>query len=294
MPINHTKRACVFAHYDKDGIVDRYVYYYLQKLKLISKEIVFVTVSNISLDDKKHLNEIGVTILQRENVGYDFYSYKVGIDYLKDKEYKELILCNDSVYGPIYSLESVFVQMEKYNVDFWGITSSSMISIHIQSYFIVFREELLSSDFFYSFWENVKPLEDKVQIIKMYEIGLTQFFNNKKFNYCSLINIKEDSFFYKKGMYLIKRMLSAPNKILRFALNPGLYLKNFKRSNHNPVLQSWEDLIKNQKSPFLKTSLFTSNEERNKNILKLKSILDEGNSNLLEIIQLHSKRFNKF
>ena len=37
------KRAAVFAHYDKDKIIDDYVIYYLKSLKEIFDNIVFVS-----------------------------------------------------------------------------------------------------------------------------------------------------------------------------------------------------------------------------------------------------------
>ena len=41
------KRAVVFAHYDKDNIVDDYVIYYIKALKEIAETIIFVSCNNI-------------------------------------------------------------------------------------------------------------------------------------------------------------------------------------------------------------------------------------------------------
>ena len=139
------KRACVFSHFDKHNNVDEYVYYYLQSLLSVAKKIIFVTVVDISINDINKLEKLGIEVIKRKNVGYDFYSYKIGIDTLNLAQFDELIICNDSVYGPITPIETVFETMAPLKCDFWGITGNSTISYHIQSYFIVYRKDILNS-----------------------------------------------------------------------------------------------------------------------------------------------------
>ena len=40
------KRLCIFAHYDKDNLIDDYVIYYLRELKKSFNKIIFVSDSD--------------------------------------------------------------------------------------------------------------------------------------------------------------------------------------------------------------------------------------------------------
>ena len=45
-------RTVVFAHYDKDSVIDDYVIYYLKALKEIAQNIVFVSCGSLSEYEK--------------------------------------------------------------------------------------------------------------------------------------------------------------------------------------------------------------------------------------------------
>ena len=45
------KRAIVLVHYDRNNIVDDYVYYYLKELQKNASHLVFVSTVKLSYDD---------------------------------------------------------------------------------------------------------------------------------------------------------------------------------------------------------------------------------------------------
>ena len=49
------KRVCIFAHYDRDDIVDDYVIYYLKALQKICATIIFVSDCNLSKEEIKKI-----------------------------------------------------------------------------------------------------------------------------------------------------------------------------------------------------------------------------------------------
>ena len=85
-------RAIVFVHYDKDNLIDDYVYFYLKELQKVSDYIVFVTVVKLSINDINKLNTICNDVILRENVGYDFMSYKVGLESFDYQTFDEVII----------------------------------------------------------------------------------------------------------------------------------------------------------------------------------------------------------
>ena len=106
------RRAAVFAHYDKDNLIDDYVIYYVKALKEICEKVVFVSCCELSLEEKEKLNGIADYIIAERHEEYDFGSYKRGFFYLKNNEMlneiDELVFANDSCYGPLFPLKNVF------------------------------------------------------------------------------------------------------------------------------------------------------------------------------------------
>ena len=141
-------RTVVFAHYDKDSVIDDYVIYYLKALKEIAQNIVFVSCGSLSEYEKNKLNGIASKIIAEHHEEYDFGSYKRGFNYLKDNnilnEIDELILVNDSCFGPFYPFGEIFNDMDKKDCDFWGITKNNFGYRKVPNHFFVKRPHIQS------------------------------------------------------------------------------------------------------------------------------------------------------
>lgn len=222
------KRAVVFAHYDKDNIVDDYVLYYLKALKEISSYIVFVSCNPV--ENKNCLDGITDFIIDEQHDEYDFGSYKRGFLHLKDKldEFDEIIFANDSCFGPLFPLQPIFTRMK--NFDFWGITENksgfkkfgenkfkSVKRPHLQSYFLNFKKKVFTSETFENFITSIKHHENKNDIIVNYEIGLSEALRKAGFS--------NDS-----------------------------YIKHYQQFG-NSLIYFWRELIKKHKMPFVKCSI---------------------------------------
>ncbi|MCC6420824.1 MAG: hypothetical protein IT429_21525 [Gemmataceae bacterium] len=169
------RRLCIFAHHDPDNVVDDYVRFYLAELARLA-EVVFVTacreLSQPSLDA---ITPLCSRIIFRENVGRDFGGFRVGLvraGALDGRD--EVVLANDSVYGPLRDLGALFARMDRADPDVWGITDSEQGGYHLQSYFLVFRRRLLAAPLFSAFWSQVRFDAERDQVILEYEIGLTR------------------------------------------------------------------------------------------------------------------------
>lgn len=171
---NHVKRLCVFAHFDKDNIVDPYVFLYLREIRKNADRLVFVTTSVLSAETIAALKSVCDDVLIRKNEGYDFAGWKAVLQSETLHDYDELILCNDSVYGPFFPLERIFSEMKGKACDFWGMTSNYDIAYHVQSYFLVFRKTVLVSGAFRKFWEDLEIQQTKKNVIRFGEIRLSQ------------------------------------------------------------------------------------------------------------------------
>lgn len=226
------KRAVVFAHYDKDELVDDYVIYYLKSLKETAQNIIFVSCGNLSDVEKSKLDGIVSHIIAEHHEEYDFGSYKRGFFYLKEnnllENIDELVLANDSCFGPFYPFTEIFTEMEKKDCDFWGITKNNfgyrkvpnhffVRRPHIQSYFIVLKNNTFKSDDFTNFMKSIKPENSKCVVVSNYEIGLSEMLVEKGFRY-------------------------------------DVYIDAYERIN-NMTIYKWRQLILKYKMPFMKCSL---------------------------------------
>ncbi len=175
-------KIAVFAHFDKNNIIDDYVTYYLKHLKEIVNKIIFISDSFLCEEELEKISGI-VGLYQAKPHGmYDFGSYKIGTELIKNPEdYDELIWCNDSCFGPLSPFGPIFEKMENTECDFWGLTENYEINYHIQSYFIVFRKKVFLSECFKEFFKSICPEKNKLKIVKKFEVGLSEKLINEGF-----------------------------------------------------------------------------------------------------------------
>jgi rhamnosyltransferase len=169
------RRVTLFAHFDCQAEVKAYVLTFLRSLKEISEEIIFVSTSPLPPSELERVRPYCSQALLNENRGYDFGMWQQALEHLNVAEVDELILTNSSVFGPLRPLAPIMAKMSDAVCDFWGMTDSFEIHWHLQSYFLVFKKSVLSSPTFSAFFKSILPYQDKSQLIRSYEIGLTQF-----------------------------------------------------------------------------------------------------------------------
>jgi lipopolysaccharide biosynthesis protein len=189
-------RTVIFAHYDKNNKIENYVIFYLKELKKIAKNIVFVSDCNLNEEEIVKLSNITHHIIAKRHGEYDFGSYKYGYLYAKENNLlntEELILANDSCFGPLISFENIWNEINKKECDFWGINQNDIdVDFHIQSFFMVFKENVFKNELFDNFITSIKKQENKDEIIKKYEIGLSKLLLGNGFKAQSFCNYPSD------------------------------------------------------------------------------------------------------
>lgn len=181
---NARAKYCVFSHFDAHPQIESYVLHYLRHLKACGYEIILVsTAPDLTDKDVSVLKPICNTVCLRENVGYDFGSYKAGITLLKHYGAKidRLLVANDSVFGPFNNVQPLLRSMERDNVDLYSMTDSHDHGYHLQSYFISYSARLYESPVFDGFWSSVDMISNstddfKQKIVHNYEVGGSQHF----------------------------------------------------------------------------------------------------------------------
>ena len=186
------KRLSIYFFFDGDGIVDRYVDYFLSDLKKNSDYLLVVCNGKLTGEGREILLKNADDLLVRENTGFDIWAYKTGLEHLtweKVCEYDELLLCNFTFFGPLYPMAEMFSEMEKRDLDFWGITkfnkvdydpfgtiSYNYIPEHLQSNFIAVRKKLFTGKEYQNFWNHMTPVVNYNEAVGKYEAVFTKKF----------------------------------------------------------------------------------------------------------------------
>ncbi len=169
--------VALFMHFDGGGGVRPAVLAYVRELIAAKRSVVFVTNSGFLSDPAiAALREAGAQIMIRRNIGYDFGAWRDAIETLAlpRADTEEVIICNDSVFGPVRPLDVTLLRLNYDEADVWGLTESWQRRYHLQSYFIAFGRTALHHPGFRKFWTQVLPAPAKSFIIHRYEVGLTQ------------------------------------------------------------------------------------------------------------------------
>jgi lipopolysaccharide biosynthesis protein len=173
------KRVAIFAHYDAQGEVKPYILQYLRDLRETCAQIIFVSTGDLPESQLEQARAFCSSATRRANAGFDFGMWRQALEGLDLAGIDELVLTNSSVFGPIYPLTPILEKMAQAECDFWGMTDSFEIDWHLQSYFLVFKKRALASPALTEFFGAVLPYASKDQVIRSYELGLTQFLSER-------------------------------------------------------------------------------------------------------------------
>ena len=240
VPSGGSSKRCYFASFDPDGIVDEHVFHFLRQLGMAGYEIVFITTSpGIRDQDLERLKSSTIAVILRVNLGHDFFSWKIGLQacpILDSTE--EVVLTNDSVYGPIYDLGNYIRRMRSAALDVVGMSDSWRIQYHLQSYFLLFKGNILRSDLLKDFFRKVQVVSDQMDMRKAYEIGISKLVLKSGYKIGAICDFRE---IYKK--YYSTEIRLCSEELYQKVMNPTNYF--------------WKELIRDKHIPFLKTNVLS-------------------------------------
>jgi lipopolysaccharide biosynthesis protein len=286
----NAKRVAVFAHYNRQGLVHDYVIHHLEALKAAGFVIIFVS-NSLRLNPESLqavLASCGLVVC-RQNIGYDFGAYKDGLKIIGDlARLDQLILANDSVYGPFHDLADILSKCTDENA-VWGITDSWSHRYHLQSYFLLFNKSALSSTAMRRFWDSVMYVQSKDWVIFRYEVGLTQALLRGGLRLEALYAYRQASVALADAV-LRRKLLQRdelPSEHLRFlselfsAIERGVPL--------NAMHHFWEHLIGEMGCPYIKRDLLTRNPIGAPNVHTWEDLIRRVSSYDTTLISRHLK-----
>jgi hypothetical protein len=210
------RRACLFAGYDRDGLVDDSVVHYLRELARHA-DVFFLADGVLEPGQLDRLEEVAAGAWGIPHASYDFGSWSmlardlVGWDRLAG--YDEVILANDSCFV-VRPLDDVLAEMDGRACDWWSLQATSMEFnedqvgvdasmpleqaraemigprrwtdvryLHLSSYFQVLRRPVLDDPGFRLRLDTVCGQRTKQLVVDKYEIGIGRYLMDAGFHF---------------------------------------------------------------------------------------------------------------
>ncbi|MBS7526608.1 rhamnan synthesis protein F [Fusibacter paucivorans] len=207
---DQAKRACIYFIYDKDGIIDDYIIYQLNDMRENVEFLHCVINGKLTAEGKRKLEKIADEVYVRDNIGNDIGAYKGAIERIgwkKLKKYDELVLMNNTCFGPLFPFKEVFDWSKDKELDFWGLTlglkadwlgSNNYIhynenKTHYQSYFLTIRKPLLASKLLVEFFDEIPEDANYVISGSLYEYAFPGYFEDHGFKGAVYCDNREDT-----------------------------------------------------------------------------------------------------
>ena len=183
------RRLIVYSVFDRDGRVDDFIVHSLPALREHAARILVVVNGALSPDSRTALESVADEVLQRENEGFDIGAHRAALHRLGGEiaQYDEIVLTNDTWYGPTRPWAPVFERMGRTACDFWGLTDHGpsrsnpftrrgVAPYHQQSYWIAVRRSMFLSAEWARYWAELPPLRTYVDAVVAHELRFTQHF----------------------------------------------------------------------------------------------------------------------
>ncbi len=183
------RRLLVYVVYDRRGDVGEYIPYALAGLRPHADHILVVVNGSLSDTGRAALEPACDEILLRPNVGFDIAGHRDALRHLGERveEFDEIVLANDTWYGPVRSFGPVFERMDAREVHFWGMTEHpeqrphpftgvGVMPRHLQSFWIVVRREMFASQMWRRYWRDLPEISSYNDAILRHETVFTETF----------------------------------------------------------------------------------------------------------------------
>lgn len=160
-------RICIYMTHNTTNKLKAHVRLFLESMVKYADVYVVCNFTE-KISDDEILNALK-GVFYRKNIGWDAGAYKDAIcEYVgweEIRKYDELIIANDSFYGPLYDWKDSFDIFENDDCDYWGMTGQIAGNFenpyyeflkHVHSYFLAFKKQIILSEEFKNYWEKLK------------------------------------------------------------------------------------------------------------------------------------------
>ena len=190
------RRLVIYVVYDIRGEVDDFIPFALRGLREHAARILVVVNGTLSDEGRAKLEPVADEILVRDNVGFDIWAHKDALDHVGPAiaEFDEVVLTNDTWFGPVRPYGPVLDRMGERAVHFWGMTDHAreepnpfthkgVLPYHLQSFWIAVRREMFLSDAWRQYWRELPPMPSYFDAVLVHEALFTERFSDQGFTH---------------------------------------------------------------------------------------------------------------
>lgn len=183
------RRLLVYVVWDRRGEIDDYIPYALAGIRDDVAHILVMVNGRLSDEGRAALTPVADEIVVRENKGYDIWAHKDALDHLGPRvdEFDEIVLTNDTWFGPVRPFRPVLERMESQKVHFWGMTDHAreepnpftgkgVLHYHLQSFWLAVRREMFQSELWQAYWRDLPEMPDYFDAVLKHEAEFTHHF----------------------------------------------------------------------------------------------------------------------
>ncbi|HET9890751.1 MAG TPA: rhamnan synthesis F family protein [Mycobacterium sp.] len=262
----------LFAHFDRQGVVDPYVTYYLRALHGLGATIVFVSGSPaLSAESVAAIRPFCAGIFTRRTLSLDFGSWHLAWCILRQRgwsldQFDHFVLANDSVFGPLFPLEEMWSSFR--GADMYGAIENTQIVPHLQSFFLAWDLNSRTRPFLNDLWDGFQYATHKGTLIWRYEVGLSRR--------------------ARKAGLSVKPFIAAETIRTSYGDSLPRWVTHSGRSNG--TLYFWDGLIEDFRFPFLKATVARDNNRWHASMAHLRDVIERHTSYPFRLIQSNVDR----
>ena len=171
--VTANKRLALLSTFRMEGVIDGNVRHLVQSLIESGFEVLIIDTSQHCPGDS-----LGAGLfLHRKNFGLDFASWNAGLDFLgiTTDSLDQMLLINDSCYGPLSKLSPIFEEIDHIEADVVSLTDGWFGGYHLQSNFLLLKNEALKNLALEVFFSNYGFPILKTSIVREGEIGFSKY-----------------------------------------------------------------------------------------------------------------------
>lgn len=254
-------KSLLIAHYHSKGKIREDLCNFIKKASKSFNKIIFIS-TKLNNNERKKIDKFAL-IISRPNYGYDFYSYKVGLERLfkENKKKNEIIFfigSNLIFIDPMKLIKQINNNTKIYK-KIHGLSKSWEIEEHLQTDMLSIPTSYFYEKKFYNWWKKIKKFKKRSTIIGKYELGFSQFLYKN--------NIQYDCYFQDN-------IIDYPNTHLKMFKKKisNIFFRKIKVYKKNPTHFYWKKILK--KFGIIKIDLIKKNSNK-VDINNLRNILGE-------------------
>ena len=189
-----TKILVVMAGFFRGNRIPAVTQVWIESLAAYSHHLVLVFDNHPPEEVPEQWADCEIDSIFERHGEYDFGSYKRGLRHARAQgwldEATHVLLCNDSVIGPLNDLSQVFQSVCGAPDHVYGLTFSYQIRPHLQSFFLMMGRDVFLHPRITSFFDDVKPLSSRFAVIEAYEIGFSALLLDEGFQLRSFVPVE--------------------------------------------------------------------------------------------------------